>query len=128
MDPISNMIVQMKNAGLVGHESVLVPHSKVKASIAELLKRESYIRDVKAVTKKNRQYLDISLILNKRIPKIRGTKRISKPSKRIYRKHSEIRPVRNGYGLLVMSTPRGVMSGVDAKRARLGGEALFSIW
>ena len=128
MDPISNMLIQMKNAGLSGHEHVLVPHSKVKLSIAELLKKEGYIRDVNPETKKSRQYLDIALISNKRVPRIQGVKRISKPSKRIYKKNSEIRPVKNGYGLLVVSTPAGIMSGLEAKRARLGGEALFIIW
>ena len=128
MDPISNMIIAMKNAGFSGHESVLIPYSKMKEAIAELLSREGYIKGVKKSEKSGKPALEISLILNKRVPRIQGTKRISKPSKRIYRKHNEIRPVKNGYGLLVMSTPAGIMSGYEAKKAHLGGEALFSIW
>jgi small subunit ribosomal protein S8 len=128
MDPISNMIIAMKNAGLSGHESVLVPYSKMKEAIANLLKVEGYVRDAKKVDRKGKPALEIDLILNKRVPRIQGTKRISKPSKRIYRKHSEIRPVKNGYGLLVMSTPKGIMSGYEAKKEHLGGEALFTIW
>ena len=128
MDPISDMIAQIKNAGFSGHESVLVPHSKIKASIAELLKKEGFVSKVESVTKKTQSLLQIGLILNKRVPMIQGVKRISKPSKRIYKKHTEIRPVKNGYGLLVMSTPSGIMSGYEAKKAHLGGEALFTIW
>ena len=128
MDPISNMIIAMKNAGFSGHESVLIPYSKMKESIAELLSKEGYIKGLKKSEKAGKPVLEISLILNKRVPRIQGTKRISKPSKRIYRKHNEIRPVKNGYGLLVMSTPAGIMSGYEAKKAHLGGEALFSIW
>lgn len=128
MDPISNMLVQMKNAGLAGHESVLIPHSKMKESIAELLKKEGFIAGVRRVEKLGKPTLEISLILNKRVPRIRGTKRVSKPSKRVYRKHTEIRPVKNGYGLLVLSTPKGIMSGLEAKKEHLGGEALFTIW
>ena len=128
MDPISDMIAQIKNAGFSGHESVLVPYSKIKASIAELLKKEDFVSKVESVTKKTQPLLQIGLILNKRVPMIQGVKRISKPSKRIYKKHTEIRPVKNGYGLLVMSTPSGIMSGYEAKKAHLGGEALFTIW
>jgi len=128
MDPISNMIIALKNAGFSGHESVLIPYSKMKEAIAELLNKEGYIKGVKKLEKSGKPALEIALILNKRVPRIQGTKRISKPSKRIYRKHNEIRPVKNGYGLLVMSTPAGIMSGYEAKKAHLGGEALFTIW
>lgn len=128
MDPISNMIIQMKNAGLSGHGSVLIPYSKMKEAIAELLKKEGFVAGVSKADKDGKPALAISLILNKRVPRIQGTRRISKPSKRIYKKHTEIRPVKNGYGLLVMSTPAGIMSGYEAKKAHLGGEALFSIW
>jgi len=128
MDPISNMLVQMKNAGLSGHESVLVPYSKVKENIANLLQKEGYIAGVKKDEKNGKPALNISLIINKRVPRIQGTRRLSKPSRRVYKKYSEIRPVKNGYGLLVMSTPAGIMSGLEAKKEHFGGEALFSIW
>ena len=128
MDPISDMIVQIKNAGLVGRERVFVPFSKMKLSIVNLLLKEGFLKKVDTEMKKKRKFLAVDLILNKRIPKIQGTRRISKPSKRVYKKHSEIRSVKNGYGLLVVSTPAGVMSGRDAKSAHLGGEVLFSIW
>jgi|SRR3989344_1483430 len=128
MDTISNMIIQIKNAGNVGHDSVLVPYSKLKHSIAEVLKKENFIKNIETVTKKGRKMLVIDLFMENRIPKIKGVKRISKPSRRIYKKSSDIRSVKNGYGALILSTSQGVMSGREAKRASLGGEALFSIW
>lgn len=128
VDPISDMIIQIKNAGAAGHNRVLVPYSKLKHSVAEVLKKESFIKDVETETKKGRKMLTLNLFMENRVPKIKGVKRISKPSKRIYKKFSALRPVRSGYGALILSTSRGVMSGREAKQARLGGEALFSIW
>jgi len=137
MDTISNMIIQIKNAGDAGHDRVSVPYSKLKNSIALVLKKEHFIKDFEVKEKPARpngrsgggkKVLAINLFMENRIPKIKGVKRISKPSKRIYKKFSEIRPVKNGYGALILSTSQGIMSGRDARRAKLGGEALFSIW
>ena len=128
MDTISNMIIQIKNAGNAGHDSVLVPYSKLKHSIVDALKKEGFVKDVEARTVKDKKVLNISLFMENRVPKIKGVDRISKPSKRIYRKFSDIRAVKNGYGALILSTSAGIMSGRQAKKAKLGGEALFSIW
>src|SRR3990167_3210150 len=128
MDTISNMIIQIKNAGSAGHNSVLIPYSKLKHSIAEVLKKEGFTKGVETETKKGRKMLAVELFMENRVPKIKGVERISKPSKRIYKKSSDIRAVKSGYGALILSTSQGVMSGQDAKRAKLGGEALFSIW
>lgn len=122
------MIIQVKNAGLAGFDSVSVPYSKLNHSIAEVLKKEKFVRDVESGTKKGKKVLNISLFVENRVPKIQGVARISKPSKRVYKKFSEIRSVKNGYGALIISTSAGVMSGHEAKKAKLGGEALFSIW
>jgi small subunit ribosomal protein S8 len=128
MDPISNMIISIKNAGNAGRENLSIPYSKIKESIAEVLKKEGYVKDVKAETKGGKKVLSISIFIDKQTPKIRGVKRISKTSKRIYKKASEIRPVKNGYGLLILTTPQGVMTGRDARAQKIGGEALFTIW
>mgnify|MGYP003394459164 CR=1 FL=1 len=128
MDTISNMIIQIKNAGNVGHERVLVPYSKLKYSIAETLKKEGFVKNTETETKKGKKKLAVDLFIENRVPKIKGVQRISKPSKRIYKKSSEIRAVKNGYGALILSTSAGIMSGREAKKASLGGEALFSIW
>lgn len=128
MDHISNLIIKLKNAGNAGHESVTVSHSNLKLSVLEVLKKEGFIKDVEEKTEKGRRVLVIALLSNNRVPKIQGVQRISKPSKRIYKKAGELRPIKNGYGALIVSTSAGVMSGRDAKKAKLGGEALFSIW
>ncbi len=128
MDPISDMIIQLKNAGSAGHDRVLVPYSRLKFSIAKVLKKEKFIKDVDTETKKGNKVLAVDLFMENRVPKIKGVKRISKPSKRIYKKTADIRAVKSGYGALILSTSQGVMSGREAKRAKLGGEALFSIW
>ncbi|MEK7227598.1 MAG: 30S ribosomal protein S8 [Patescibacteria group bacterium] len=128
MDGISNMIIAIKNAGFSGHESVSMPYSKLKQSIADVLKKERFIKSSEVRTEKGKKILTISLFSENRVPKIKGVKRISKPSKRIYKKAFEMRPVKSGYGALIVSTSSGVMSGRDAKKSSLGGEALFTIW
>ena len=122
------MIIKLKNAGNAGHEEVRIPYSSLKHSIAEVLKKEGFIKDVEEVETKGKKALNISLFLENRVPKIKGVARLSKPSKRIYKKATEIRAVKSGYGALILSTSQGVMSGREAKRAKLGGEALFTIW
>lgn len=128
MDTISNMIIQIKNAGNVGHDRVVLPYSKLKEAIALVLKKENFVKHVDTETKKGKKMLAIELFIENRVPKIKGVERISKPSRRIYKKSSDIRAVKNGYGALILSTSQGIMSGREAKRASLGGEALFSIW
>lgn len=128
MDTISDMIIQIKNAGSAGHDRVLVPYSKFKHSIAEVLKKENFIKGVETESKKGRKMLAVDLFMENRVPKIKGVKRISKPSRRIYKKSSDIRSVKSGYGALILSTSQGIMSGREARKSQLGGEALFSIW
>lgn len=128
MDVVSNMIIQVKNAGSAGHGQAFVPYSKLKHSIAKVLLEERFIKGIETGTRKGKKILALELFVENRMPKIRGVKRISKPSKRIYKKSKEIRLVKNGYGTLILSTSGGVMSGREAKKAGLGGEALFKIW
>lgn len=122
------MIIALKNAGDAGRETALVPYSKLKENILNLLKAEGFIKNVEIKTSKNKRSLLVTLFVNKRTPKIQGVKRISKTSKRVYKKSAELRPVKNNYGLLVLTTPRGIMSGREARKEKVGGEALFTIW
>jgi small subunit ribosomal protein S8 len=128
MDQIANMITHIANAGNAGRDNAVVGYSQLKADIAEVLKAEGFIKGYEKKTKGAKSFLSLDLYVENRLPKVKGVKRISKPSKRIYKKSSELRPIKQGYGLLVLSTPKGVMSGKQAKREKLGGEALFSIW
>jgi small subunit ribosomal protein S8 len=128
MDPISNMIIMMKNASLAKKGSVVVPFSKIKEAILTCLKKEGYVNDFSKKLKKGKNFLEIELVYIDKIPKINEVERISKQSRRVYFGMKNIFPVRNGRGLLVLSTPKGILSGKEAKQNQVGGEALFKIW
>jgi small subunit ribosomal protein S8 len=128
MDPISNMIIMMKNASLAGKESVSFPYSKMKNAVSECLKKEGFISSVSKRIENGSPMLEIKLIYTDKKPKITEVKRISRQSKRVYLGVKNIRPVKNGFGLLVLSTPKGILSGKEAKKEQVGGEALFKLW
>jgi small subunit ribosomal protein S8 len=128
MDPIANMITGIKNAGNAGRDSLVVSYSQIKESIAEVLKKEGFVKSVEKKTVGGKPSLIIELFMENRVPKVKGVQRISRTSKRVYKKSSEIRLVKNGYGAVVLSTPKGVMSGRDARKEKVGGEVLFTIW
>lgn len=128
MDQIANMINMVKNAGRVGHEVVVVPHSKIKLSIAECLVKEGYLKSVSKKTKKGFPVLELGLAYNDGAPKVTGTERISKSSCRVYKGVKDIKPTRNGFGLTVLSTPKGILTDKQARKEMVGGEALFKIW
>jgi len=123
-DPISDFLVRLQNASMVGHASVTLPYSSIKNAIAKILEREGYLADV---SKKNNS-LVVGLSYTSGKPAIQGVKRISKPSRRMYMGVRDVQPVKRGHGLLVLSTPAGVVSGKEAREKRVGGEVLFEIW
>ncbi|OHA89055.1 MAG: 30S ribosomal protein S8 [Candidatus Zambryskibacteria bacterium RIFCSPHIGHO2_01_FULL_43_27] len=127
-DPISDMIIRMKNASASHKEAVTFPYSKLREHICALLEKEGFVGAVAKKGKKITKSIEVSLNYNGRAPRIQGVKRISKPSRRIYKRSSEIRPVRRGYGMLVLSTPKGILSDSEARKSKVGGEALFEIW
>lgn len=129
MDPISDMLIRVKNASRVKHESVSVPLSRSKVAIAELLVREGYLRGISKRGKKVKKTLSLDLVYNADgTPRVQDVERVSKPSRRVYISAKDIRPVRQGLGLLVLSTPMGVITGAEAKEKKVGGEVLFKIW
>ena len=118
----------MKNGSLAGKDSVLVPYSKVKNAIGECLKKAGYVKEVSKKVKKGMPVLEVELVYVDKKPKIAEVERISKPSKRVYFVMKDILSVRNVSGLLVLSTPKGILSGKEARKEQVGGEALFKIW
>lgn len=118
----------MKNGSLASKESVTFPYSKMKEAIAETLKKEGYVSSVAKKVKKAQPILEVGLVYVDKNPKITEVERISKQSKRIYFRVKDIHSVRNGSGLLVLSTPKGILSGKDARKEQVGGEALFRLW
>lgn len=136
-DPISDMLIQIKNAQAVGREQAVLPFSKMKFQVAEILKNKGYIANVEKKSKPARpgkenknehEYLYLTLKYQENQSALSGIKIISRPSRRIYIKAKDIKPVRSGYGLAIISTPQGVMDSKEAKKNNLGGEILCEIW
>ncbi|GGA53788.1 30S ribosomal protein S8 [Kroppenstedtia guangzhouensis] len=128
-DPIADMLTRIRNANLVRHESLEVPASKLKREIADILKREGFIRDAEYIEDGKQGVLRIFLKYgpnNERV--ITGLKRISKPGLRVYAKNDEIPRVLRGLGIAVLSTSKGVMTDKEARQSKVGGEVLAYIW
>ena len=127
-DPIADLINRLKNASATGKESVSVPYSKLAHEVAELLKKEGFVKSVEKRGKKIKKFLDIELSYDDKSPLIRGAERVSRLSRRVYLKKSDIKPVKFGQGVLVVSTSKGLRTGSAARQEGVGGEALFKIW
>lgn len=127
-DPIADMLIRIKNGSNAGKDVVEMPFSSLKEAIAKVLFAEGFISSYAKKGKKVQKTLEIGLAYEGKKPRVSDVLRLSKPSRRYYMGVSDIKPVKNGYGLLVMSTPKGVMTGDEAKKSQVGGEALFKIW
>jgi len=128
-DPIGDFINRIKNASKVGIPVVVVPYSRIKEAIANLLKKEGYVGFVNVKGKGVKKALEVGLIKTKEgFQRISDVKRVSTPGRRVYRGFKEIRPVKFGKGSLVLSTPDGIISDKEARKTKVGGEVLFKIW
>lgn len=124
-DPIADMLTRIRNAVMARHDSVQVPASKMKISIAKILKEEGFIADYEMVKGKPSRIIKIHLrYTDKNTPAVSSLQRVSKPGLRVYVEHGEIPRLAGGLGVAILSTSRGVMSGQDAHRQRVGGELL----
>jgi small subunit ribosomal protein S8 len=127
-DPISDMLTRMRNAAMASHESVLVPSSKTKLSIAKILKEEGFIDRYEVLKGKPQPMIKIHLKYAGEQPAISGLERVSKPGLRVYVERHEVPRVYGGLGIAIISTSRGIMTGQEAWRQRLGGEVLCYVW
>jgi len=127
-DPIADMIIRIKNALMAGHEQVRIPSSKVKSAIAEILEKESYISGVTKENTKPQAGLLIDLKYVGKVPAITDVRRISKPGRRHYSSSNTIPRALGGYGITIISTSKGVMTGQQARQLNLGGEVLCQVW
>lgn len=128
-DPIADMLTRIRNANVVRHTQLELPSSKLKAEIADILKREGYIRDYEVIEDNKQGVLRLFLKYgsnNERV--ITGLKRISKPGLRVYAKADEVPRVLNGLGTAIVSTSKGVLSDREARSQSVGGEVLAYIW
>jgi len=128
-DPIADLLTRIRNAGMVYHDKVEVPSSRIKREIAELLKEEGYIKDVEYIEDNKQGVLRLYLKYGpNRERVITGLKRISRPGLRVYAKNDEIPKVLGGLGIAVISTSKGIMTDKKARKEGLGGEVISYIW
>jgi small subunit ribosomal protein S8 len=133
-DPIADMLTRIRNAVMAGHQTVSIPSSKLKASIAKILAQEGFIESYEEVNTAlaYRQNIRIKLKYvgkrRSRKPVISGIERVSRPGRRVYAGRKQIPWVRSGIGVAIVSTPKGVMTGTRARQLKVGGEVLCKIW
>jgi len=128
-DPIADLLTRIRNANMVRHEKLEVPASNIKKEIAEILKREGFVRDVEYIEDNKQGIIRIFLKYgssNERV--ITGLKRISKPGLRVYAKSNEVPRVLNGLGVALVSTSQGVVTDKEARAKQVGGEVLAYVW
>lgn len=128
-DPIADMLTRVRNAVQARHESVEMPSSNMKVAIAKVLRDEGFVKGYQVVGDKPFKKLRMDLqYTGKHVPILTGIKRISKPGLRVYTKAGDIPRVYGGLGIAVVSTPKGVMSGRQARRLNVGGEVICHVW
>ena len=129
LDPIADMLTRIRNANTNKHETVLIPQSKTKLAIAEILKEEGFIVDYKATESEGIKMIEVTLKYGPNGEKvIQGLKRISKPGLRIYSNAEQLPKVLNGLGIAIISTSKGIVTDKNARKLNIGGEVLAYVW
>ena len=129
LDPIADMLTRIRNANSNKHETVVIPQSKTKLAIAEILKEEGYIVSFKTVDSEQGKMIEVTLKYGPNGEKvIQGLKRISKPGLRIYSNAEQLPQVLNGLGIAIVSTSKGIMTDKNARKLNVGGEVLAYVW
>lgn len=128
-DPVGDLITRIRNAQMRKHANMSVPASKLRGWVLDVLQSEGYIRGYSRVEKEGEKpQLEVELKYAEGTPVIQSIKRISKPGRRVYSSVNELTPVRNGLGISILSTPKGVMSDAAARDANVGGEILCQVY
>ena len=127
-DPIGDMIARIKNAQLRNHKKIELPSSNFKVKIADVLKNEGYIIDYKTFSELNKSKLEISLKYHYGNPVISSIQRVSKPGRRIFSSAESLPKINNGLGIAIVSTPKGVMTDIDARKHNIGGEIICKVF
>jgi small subunit ribosomal protein S8 len=133
LDPISDMLTRIRNAGLAGHAEVFVPFSKLKFGIVEIFKRKNFVGKTEEAEVKGRRNIRIELKYTRdekgrKVPYIQGLHRVSREGQRIYSSKNKLPIVKNGFGFSVVSTSKGLMTGKEARKAGVGGEIICEVW
>ena len=127
-DQIADMLSRIRNAQKAGKADVSMPASRLKEAIAKVLYRQGYVSEVTAFSEGNKNFLRIALKYNNNQPVIQGIKRISRPGQRVYVGKKEIPQVKNGYGIVIISTSKGILTGEEARQKGIGGEVVCEVW
>lgn len=128
IDPIGDMLNRIKNAGLSQRASVVVSFSDMKMRVANILAREGYVASAAKKVRKGLPVLEVTLAYVGKEPKVKDTLRISKPSRRIYSSHDKLGAYHRNLGLLLISTPKGILTHTEARKEHAGGEVLLRVW
>ena len=127
-DPIGDMIARIKTAQSRNHKKVELPSSNFKIKIAEILKNEGFVKDFKVNSEKNKNLLILELKYHSGNPVINTFERVSKPGRRIFSSADGLPKINNGLGIAIVSTPKGVMTDLDARKQRVGGEIICKVF
>ena len=127
-DPIGDMIARVKNAQARNHKKVDLPSSNFKSKIADILKNEGFIKDFKISSNENKNILSLELKYHSGSPVINNFERVSKPGRRIFSSAESLPKVNNGLGIAIISTPKGVMTDIDARKQKVGGEIICKVF
>ena len=127
-DPIGDMIARVKNAQARNHKKVALPSSNFKVKIADILKNEGFIKDFKINSEDNKPLLSLELKYHSGNPVISNFERVSKPGRRIFSSADSLPKINNGLGIAILSTPKGVMTDIDARKQKVGGEIICKVF
>ena len=127
-DPIGDMIARVKNAQARNHKKVELPSSNFKTKIADILKNEGFIKDFKVASEEKKSVLSLELKYHSGNPVISNFERVSKPGRRIFSSANSLPKINNGLGIAIVSTPKGVMTDIDARKQKVGGEIICKVF
>jgi len=127
-DPIGDMIARVKNAQTRSHKKVELPSSKFKSKIADILKNEGFIKDFKIIEEDKKMILRLDLKYHSGNPVISNFERVSKPGRRVFSRADNLPKINNGLGIAIVSTPKGVMTDMDARKQKVGGEIICKVF
>ena len=127
-DPIGDMIARVKNAQARKHKKVELPSSKFKSKIADILKNEGFIKDFRVSTEEKKNILSLELKYHSGNPVISNFERVSKPGRRIFSSADSLPKINTGLGIAILSTPKGVMTDIDARKQKVGGEIVCKVF
>lgn len=128
IDSLGDMLIRIQNALMAGHQSVTIPHSKMKEAVGQILVNNQYVTEMKVLETAPQKGIELTLRYVGKLPAISGVKRVSKPGRRLYAGAKSAPVTLGGYGLTILTTSKGVMTSKDARQQNVGGEIICQVW